>query len=84
MLLSGTVKELLRDGAFPRWQQRWKDRKAIIAWEKTRRSVLSPQAFKTQLIRETVQCCGTGVLVETGASWDHTVAASLGTFDTIY
>ena len=84
MLLSRTVTELLRDGAFNRWQQRWKDYKAIIAWEKADRSVLPPQAFKTQLIREAVQHFATRVLVETGTSWGHTVAASVGMFDTIY
>jgi hypothetical protein len=82
--LTATLKSLVRDGALHRWQQQQKDRKELAAWEKAGHSVLPPQAFKRQLIRELARRFGTRVLVETGTNWGHTVAASLSTFDAIY
>lgn len=74
----------MRDCALHRWQQRQKERKELAAWEKAGREMPPPQAFKKQLIRDLARRFDTRVLVETGTHCGHTIAASLGAFDTIY
>jgi hypothetical protein len=78
------LKNSLRDGALHRWQRRLKDRKTLSAWKKRGCPTPPPQAFKRKLIRELADRFNTRILVETGTNWGDTIAASLGSFDTIY
>lgn len=84
MKISSSIKSRFRDGRIHRLLLTSRAKAAIAEWEAAGRLMPPPPAYKHLIICTTAARYGTRTFVETGTAWGSTIAASIGTFETIH